>query len=409
MNPSGLFHRPVQCLAPFRAPVKMLGLLLVAWGAAAPVGAVAGNDTNPSHTKEARMAHAPGTSQRFYGRMADGAEVTAVTLRNADGIVVEVISYGGIITRLVTPDRDGKPGDIVLARDSIEDYQASNPYFGAIIGRYGNRIAGGRFSLDGKTFELAANDGDNHLHGGVEGFDKKNWDMTPFVTEHSAGVVLKLVSPDGDQGYPGALDTKVVYELTNDNELDMRFHATTDAPTLVNLTQHSYFNLAGTGDILDHELEIPAEKYTPVAPGLIPTGELAPVAGTPFDFRDAKPIGRDVDADDAQLALGGGFDHNFVLKESASDEMVLAARVTEPTSGRVLEVLTVEPGVQFYSGNFLDGTLEGKGQVYEHRSGFCLEPQHFPNSPNEPSFPSTTLRPGEDYETRIVYRFATTD
>ncbi len=382
--------------------------MLAALALALPVAALS-NDAPSGHNKDDSMANVTSTTQRIYGTTASGETVTQVTLRNANGIEVDVIGYGGIITRLVTPDRDGKPGDIVLGMDSLADYEAGTPYFGALIGRYGNRIANGRFEIDGEVIQLDTNDGDNHLHGGVEGFDKKVWNMTPFVTENSAGVVLKLVSPDGDQGYPGTLKTKVVYELTDDNDLDMRFHATTDKPTVANLTQHSYFNLAGEGDILEHELEIPADRYTPVGPGLIPTGELATVEGTPFDFRDAKTIGEDIGADNAQLELGGGYDHNYVLKVEADDELVLAARVTEPTSGRVLEVLTVEPGVQFYSGNFLDGTLSGKGQTYHHRGGFCLEPQHFPDSPNQPDFPSTTLRPGENYETRIVYRFSTAD
>jgi len=350
----------------------------------------------------------PGVAMRHYGKLADGTEVTLATLNNSNGVELDIISYGGIITRMVVPDAGGRFGDIVLGLDTLDAYVASNPYFGALIGRYGNRIANGRFEIDGNTYQLDTNDGDNHLHGGVQGFDKKNWGMEPFVTDHSAGVVMTLVSPDGDQGYPGRLDTRVTYELTDNNELDMHFSATTDKPTIVNLTQHSYFNLAGTGDILGHQLMIDADRYTPVGKGLIPTGELLTVAGTPFDFRQPKPIGRDIQADDAQLELGLGYDHNFVLKDTADDELVLAARVTEPTSGRVLEVLTVEPGVQFYSGNFLDGTLNGKGQTWQYRSGFCLEPQHFPDSPNEPGFPSTVLRPGETYNTRIVYRFLTT-
>jgi aldose 1-epimerase len=354
------------------------------------------------------METAPTAALRHYGRLADGSDVTLVTLENSNGIEVDVISYGGIITRMVTPDAAGRPGDIVLGLDTLEEYVTSNPYFGALIGRYGNRIAGGKFTLNGKTYQLDRNDGDNHLHGGLEGFDKKNWNMAPFVTGDSAGVVLTLVSPDGDQGYPGTLKVRVAYELTNKDELDMRFGATTDKPTVVNLTQHSYFNLAGEGDILGHRLMIPAEWFTPVREGLIPTGELRPVAGTPFDFREPKPIGRDIAADNEQLKLGLGYDHNFVLKQEADDELILAARVTEPGSGRVLEVLTVEPGVQFYSGNFLDGTLRGNGRVHTFRSGFCLEPQHFPDSPNEPDFPSTALLPGDTYHTRIVYRFSTT-
>jgi len=355
------------------------------------------------------MSEQPAFSQRPYGNLEDGTAVTLVTLTNGQGIEADVISYGGIITRLTTPDASGQPGNVVLGLDDLTDYVTKSPYFGALIGRYGNRIAGGKFTLDGTTYQLAVNDGKNHLHGGEVGFGKMNWGMEPFATPESAGVVLTLVSPDGDQGYPGTLDVRVTYELNVRNELDMRFHATTDKPTIVNLTAHSYFNLAGAGDILGHQLTIPAAHFTPVGEGLIPTGELRPVDGTPFDFREAKAIGADIEADDAQLKLGLGYDHNFVVKEQADDELVLAARVTEPGSGRVLEVWSVEPGVQFYSGNFLDGTLEGQGRVYTHRSGFCLEPQHFPDSPNQPDFPSTVLRPGETYETRIVYRFSTTD
>jgi aldose 1-epimerase len=355
------------------------------------------------------MNKLPSTSQRHYGYLADGTEVTLATLRNASGIEADVIGYGGIITRLTAPDAGGNLGAIVLGRDSLEEYVASNAYFGALIGRYGNRIGHGKFTLDGTTWQLDVNDGANHLHGGAEGFDKRVWGMTPFVTEHSAGVLLTLTSPDGDQGYPGTLEARVIYELTDQDELDMRFTATTDKPTIVNLTQHSYFNLAGQGGILDHRLQIPAERFTPVDAGLIPTGELRSVAGGPFDFRQAKAIGRDIGADDEQLKLGRGYDHNFVLKDAADRELVLAARVTEPVSGRMLEVLTVEPGVQFYSGNFLDGSLEDKGRVHAYRSGFCLEPQHFPDSPNKPEFPPVTLRPEETYRTRIVYRFFIAD
>jgi len=346
---------------------------------------------------------------RHYANLPDGSAVSLVTLVNSHGIEADVISYGGIITRLMTPDANGRPGDIVLGLDTLEGYIGSKTYFGALIGRYGNRIADGRFSLGGTTYRLDTNDGDNHLHGGLRGFDRKNWHMKPYVTKSSAGVTLTLVSPDGDQGYPGRLDVTVTYELTNANELDMRFSATTDQPTVVNLTQHSYFNLAGGGDVLGHELMINAEAITPVGDGLIPTGELRPVAGSPFDFRQAKPIGQAIGADDEQLKLGGGYDHNFVLKNQADDELILAARVSEPVSGRVLEVLTVEPGVQFYSGNFLDGSLSGKGVSYGSRSGFCLEPQHFPDSPNQPGFPPTALLPGETYASRIVYRFSTTE
>jgi len=383
-----------------------LGVLLTAAAALQAQAATPGAEAAPATGSQA-MTPLPRTSQQHYGQLADGSEVTLVTLSNSNGIEVDVISYGGIITRMLTPDAAGQLGDIVLGLDTLEDYVKSSPYFGALIGRYGNRIAGGKFSLDGKTYQLATNDGENHLHGGVQGFDKKNWDMAPFVTDHSAGVALSLTSPDGDQGYPGTLNVKVTYELNNENRLDMRFRATTDKPTVVNLTQHSYFNLAGHGDILGHRLMLNADTFTPVRAGLIPTGEFRPVDGTPFDFRKPKPIGQDIGADDEQLQLGQGYDHNFVLDREPDDKLVLAARVTDPESGRVLEVLTTEPGVQFYSGNFLDGSLHGKGRVFEHRSGFCLEPQHYPDSPNHPDFPSTTLMPGDTYHTRIVYRFST--
>jgi aldose 1-epimerase len=390
------------------ATLLLAPLLLASSPAVAAEGA-AGDSTSVNPEGKQDMHQQPSAAPRHYGTLANGAEVTLVTLANSNGIEVDVISYGGIITRLVTPDAAGQGGDIVLGLDSLAEYVASNPYFGALIGRYGNRIAKGRFTLDGKAYQLDTNNGENHLHGGVVGFDKKNWGMEPFTTDHSAGVVLTLVSPDGDQGYPGRLETRVVYELTNDDALEFRFSAVTDQPTIVNLTQHSYFNLAGQGDILEHVLMIPAEQFTPVDAGLIPTGEFRAVADTPFDFRAPKPIGRDIGADNEQLELGLGYDHNFVLRSEPSNELILAARVTEPQSGRVLEVWTVEPGVQFYSGNFLDGTLEGKGTVHAHRSGLCLEPQHFPDSPNQQGFPSTTLVPGETYETRIVYRFSTVE
>jgi aldose 1-epimerase len=360
-------------------------------------------------TEEAPVTTEQRLEPRHYGTLADGTEVTIVTLVNANGMEVDVISYGGIITRLTAPDKEGNMGDVVLGLDTLDEYVESNPYFGALIGRYGNRIAGGEFTLLGTTYQLDTNDGDNHLHGGLMGFDRKNWGMRPFGTETGRGVILTLTSPDGDQGYPGTLEVEVTYLLTDDDELDIRFSAATDLPTIVNLTGHSYFNLAGAGDILGHQLMIPADEFTPVGPGLIPTGELRAVEGTPFDFRQPKAIGRDIGIEDGQLTLGLGYDHNFVLKDDADDELILAARVTEPTTGRVLEVHSIEPGVQFYSGNFLDGTLEGKGTVYEYRSGLCLEPQHFPDSPNQPGFPSTTLMPGETYATRIVYRFSTAE
>ena len=345
-----------------------------------------------------------------FGAMPDGTAIDAFTLTNARGIRVRAISYGGIITSLDTPDRNGQPGDIVLGFDTMDGYQKDPPYFGAIIGRYGNRIAKGRFTLDGQTYTLATNNGENHLHGGLKGFDKVVWDAAPFENERGVGVIFRHTSPDGDEGYPGTLTVEVTYTLTTDNELVVDYRATTDKATPVNLTQHSYFNLAGdgAGDILGHVLQLDASHFTPVDAELIPTGEIAPVEGTPFDFRAPTAIGARIDADHEQVKLGGGYDHNFVL-DRASDGLVHAARVVEPTSGRTLDVSTTEPGIQFYSGNFLDGTITGKGgHVYRHRNGFCLETQHYPDSPNQPGFPSTILRPGEEYRSQTVFRFGTT-
>jgi len=322
---------------------------------------------------------------------------------------VSVINFGGIITNLRVPDANGGLADVVLGFDSLAGYVGEHPYFGALIGRYGNRIANGRFTLDGVTYELPINNGPNSLHGGERGFDKVVWTAESFENEQGRGVILTHTSPDGDQGYPGTLQVRVTYTLTDDNELIFDYHATTDKATPVNLTQHTYFNLAGhgSGTILDHEMMLNASRFTPVDSTLIPTGELRPVEGTPFDFREPTPIGARIQQDDEQLRFGGGYDHNFVIDRAEGDSLVLAATVREPTSGRVMEVLTTEPGVQFYTGNFLDGSLTGKeGVVYAHRTGFCLETQHFPDSPNKPDFPSTILEPGEEYTSRTVYRFS---
>lgn len=338
-----------------------------------------------------------------FGKTADGQAVDAFTLKNTNGIEVQVITYGGIITSIKAPDRNGAIDDIVLGFDSIDGYVKGHPFFGAIIGRYGNRIARGRFTIDRQEYTLATNNGPNHLHGGVRGFDKHVW-QADILTENS--LRLSRVSPDGEEGYPGNLQVEVIYSLTNYNELIVDYSATTDLPTHVNLTQHSYFNLAGGGaDILGHELMIDADRYTPVNGELIPTGELAPVAGTPFDFRKPTAIGARINAPHPQIKNGQGYDHNFVLNREGT-ALELAARVVEPSSGRTMEVATTEPGLQFYAGNFLDGTIEGKGGTkYGRRSGFCLETQHFPDTPNQPEFPSTLLRPGSTYTSRTVFKF----
>ncbi len=336
------------------------------------------------------------------------SDIRVYTLQNTNGMTVKVSSYGATITSIEAPDRDGEMADIALGYNSAEEYMnaVDKPYFGAVVGRYGNRIAGGQFKIDGETYTLAKNNGQHHLHGGVTGFDKVVWNASLL---NDQTIELTYTAKDMEEGYPGNLEVKVTYQLTDNNELVVNYYAKTDKATHVNLTQHTYFNLKGEGkgDILDHELMLNAGQYTPVDEGLIPTGELADVAGTPFDFRKAKPIGRDIAGDHQQLKFGGGYDHNWVLDTAgASDELTLAARVHEPESGRVLEVHTTEPGIQFYCGNFLDGRLKGKsGAAYVHRGGFCLETQHFPDSPNQPEFPSTLLKPGEEYKSKTVFKF----
>jgi aldose 1-epimerase len=344
----------------------------------------------------------PNMTRAPFGKTADG-EVEAFTLKNANGIEVTAITYGGIITSLKVPDRNGAIGDIVLGFETIDGYLKGHPFFGAIIGRYGNRIAKGRFSIDKQTYTLATNNGPNHLHGGVRGFDKHLW-QAEMLTENS--LRLSRVSADGEEGYPGTMQVQVIYSLTNYNEFIVDYSATTDQPTHVNLTQHTYFNLAGAGaDILGHELMIDADRYTPVNGELIPTGELAPVEGTPFDFRKPTAIGARINAPHPQIKNGQGYDHNWVLNREGPG-LELAARVLEPSSGRTMEVATTEPGMQFYAGNFLDGTIVGKGgNKYGRRSGFCLETQHYPDSPNQPDFPSTLLRPGSTYTSRTVFKF----
>jgi aldose 1-epimerase len=343
-----------------------------------------------------------------FGTTPDSKPVDLYTLTNTHGMEVRVMTYGGIIVSLRVPDARGAFDDVVLGCDSLAGYLAGHPYFGAIIGRYANRIAKARFTLDGVEHKLAVNNGPNSLHGGLKGFDKVVWHAQSFENKDSVGVVFTYTSPDGEENYPGNLAAKVTYTLTDRNELVFDYHATTDKPTIVNLTNHTYFNLAGAGkvDILGHVAMINASLFTPVDATLIPTGELRSVAATPFDFRQPTAIGARIEQKDEQLGFGGGYDHNFVINRK-DPGLALAARVLEPTTGRVLEVETTEPGVQFYTGNFLDGTITGKGgRVYQKRYGFCLETQHFPDSPNQPSFPSTVLRPGQVYESRTVYRFS---
>ncbi len=347
-------------------------------------------------------ASGPVVKREAFGTV-NGRAVERFTLTNKNGIEVKAITYGGIITSIKTPDRAGAMGDIVLGFDSLDGYLGDPPYFGAIIGRYGNRIAKGRFTIDGVEAKLATNNGPNHLHGGIKGFDKQVWDAA--IMPGQMGVAFTYVSADGEEGYPGKLIVEVVYTLNDDNELVVEYLARTDKPTHVNLTQHSYFNLAGAGDILGHELTIDADRYTPVDATLIPTGELAPVEGTPFDFRKPAAIGARIDAPHPQIKVGPGYDHNWVLNRTG-DGLQHAARVVEPKSGRTLDVSTTEPGMQFYAGNFLDGKLIGKGkQSYGRRSGFCLETQHFPDTPNQPAFPTTLLKPGQEYRSRTVFTF----
>ena len=342
-----------------------------------------------------------------FGVLPTGDSVHVFTLTNANGLELQVIDYGGLVISLRTPDRTGVLGDIVLGYDNIDGYLASTPYFGALVGRYANRIARGRFTLDDTAYTLAVNNGVNSLHGGLKGFDKVMWRAEPTSDSSSVAVVLRYTSLDGEEGYPGTLGVQVTYTLTDRNEFTIDYLATSDKATPVNLTQHSYFNLAGdgAGDVLGHLVSIDADAFTPVDTTLIPTGVLQPVAGTPFDLRAPVTIGARIHEADAQLTIAGGFDHNFVINRTAP-ALVHAARVVEPTSGRTLDVETTEPGIQFYTGNFLDGSITGKrGHVYGRRNGFCLETQHFPDSPNQSAFPSTILRPGEEYRSRTVYTF----
>ncbi len=345
-----------------------------------------------------------GVQKQAFGTTADGKQADLYTLTNTKGMVVKITNFGGNIVSILAPDKNGVMADVVFGYDSLKGYESNPTFFGSTIGRYANRIAGGKFKLEGKTVQLPQNDGSNYLHGN---YHKVLWQAKEIQGRDSVGLELKYDSPDGEMGFPGNLSATVVFTLNNNNELRMDYSATTDKATVINLTNHSYFNLAGDaeGDILGHLLEIFADRMTPVNKNLIPTGNLAKVAGTPFDFTAPHAVGERIGAKDQQLEFGRGYDHNFILNRTG-EGLFLAARAEEPAGGRVLEVLTTEPGIQFYCGNFLDG-LKGKGgKAYNYRTALCLETQHFPDSPNQPSFPTTILKPGEEYKTATVYKFS---
>jgi aldose 1-epimerase len=349
------------------------------------------------------VAEPAGITREDFGKTREGTPVDLYTLTNTKGMTVKITTYGATVTQIAVADRSGKMGDVILGFDNLAQYLGTHPYFGAIVGRYGNRIAKGKFTLNGATYKLATNDGPNHLHGGLKGFDKKVWKAEPMPTADGPALKLTYPSKDGEEGYPGNLTSTVVYTVTAKNELKIEYTATTDKATPINLTNHAYFNLAGpgTGDVLGHEVTVAADRYTPVDDTLIPTGEIASVKGTPMDFTKPATIGSRI----AQVK--GGYDHNYVISMEGSKTPVFAVRVREPKSGRIMEVLTTQPGVQFYTGNFLDGSLKGIGGAYKKHYGFCLETQHFPDSPNQPKFPSSILEPGKTYHHITIYRFFT--
>jgi aldose 1-epimerase len=374
--------------------VAVTGGAIILAGAGLPLRGACLADTGSSGRKKMSI------EKTAYGKMPDGTQVDQYTLANAHGLRCKIITYGATLTTVEMPDRQGNVDVITLYLDSLEDYLAGHPFFGSIAGRYANRIAGGKFTLDGNEYTLATNDGENHLHGGVRGFDKAVWKAKPDEGDGFVAVTFTLVSPDGDEGYPGKLTASATYTLTDEDELRMEYTATTDKPTHVNLTNHAYWNLAGagSGDVLGHELMLGADRYLPVDEGLIPLGELAPVRGTPMDFTEPHAIGSRIDR------VPGGYDHCYVLNRQG-EGLSLAARVVESKSGRVMEVYTTQPGIQLYTGNFLDGSLTVAGKPCRKHYGFCLETEHFPDSPNRPEFPSTVLRPGETYHEVTVHKF----
>ena len=358
-----------------------------------------------AHGRSSKAAHGAVEEQPF-GTTKEGKKITLYTLTNSQHMEIRAMNYGAIIVSLRVPDRKGQVADIVLGHDTLEGYFDNSPHLGGLVGRYANRIANGSFTLDGVKYSLAKNNGPNTLHGGIKGFDQAVWQGTPL--KGKTGVAFSYLSPDGEEGFPGNLRVKVTYSLTEANELVINYEATTDKPTVLNLSQHSYFNLAGegTGNILDHEVMINADRFTPVDSTMIPTGELRPVKGTPLDFTTETKVGARIDDNYEQLVLGKGYDHNFRINRKAAG-LVLAARAYEPASGRLMEISTDQPGVQFYTGNFLDGTVTGKqGHVYKQRYGLCFETQHFPDSPNHPEFPSTVLRPGQTFHSRTIFKFS---
>ncbi|QEV21220.1 aldose epimerase family protein [Streptomyces alboniger] len=371
--------------------------------AAAGITAAAAATAGPAHAAAGRRP-----TKELFGKLADGTKVHRWTLANG-GTRIKVLSYGGIVQSLELPDRHGRFTNVSLGYDKLEKYVAGTTFFGALIGRYGNRIARGRFTLDGRTHQLSVNDGENSLHGGAKGFDTRVWDVEPFTGPAGVGLVLRRVSADGEMGYPGTLRVKVTYTLTARGDWRLDYVATTDRATVVNLTNHTYYNLAGegSGGVYGHELTLAASRFTPTDAGLIPTGALAKVAGTAFDFRRAKTVGEDIRVAHPQLVTAKGYDHNWVLDKGLTDRPEHFATLRDPESGRTMRIATTEPGVQFYSGNFLDGTLTGpSGRTYRQGDGLCLETQHFPDSPNQPSFPSTVLRPGGTYRSSTVHSFS---
>ena len=380
-------------------PVQYITMAAAGLGLACLAGCGTMSSTNSSSS----------ITKADFGRTPEGQAVEIYTLRNAKGAEARIMTYGGIVQSLAMPDKSGKFADIVLGYDNLQGYIDKTPYFGALVGRYGNRIGGAKFTLEGRTYTLATNNGPNSLHGGGKGFDKVVWQVAVAeVGQHGPELKLTYLSKDGEEGFPGNLKVKAVYTLTDDNELRLEFTATTDKPTVCNLTHHSYFNLRGqgNGDILGHEVFIHSDKTTPVDSVLITTGEFAPVDGTPFDFRKPTAIGARINDPNPVLQYGPGYDHNWVINKPAG-KLGLQARVYEPVSGRVLEVISDQPGLQFYAGNFLDGTITGKGGVvYQKRTGFCMEPQHYPDSPNKPGFPTTELKPGQTFKNIIIYKFS---